>query len=341
MNDVTRILSAIEQGDPKAAERAPAAGLRRAAQAGRPAAGPGEARPDAPGHGPGPRGVPPAGRTPRTPGLGQPRPLLRRRGRGHAPHPRRERPPQGEPRSAAGAGSGSTSTRPSSPTDEPRRRPAGPRRGPRRSWPPTDPRPAELVKLRYFAGLTDRARPPRPSASPPRTADRHWAYARAWLRPSDAGRRAGPTDLAKFSEPRGRNRRRFLALPAARLRIGSGSELHDARGSADERTRDLHATPWRRRSRRSARPTWTRPAAATPALRRRGRGACSRRHERAGSFLESPAVGRRRSTAACPPAPRAPARSSAPTSCWSRSARGAWASSTWPSRRSPSAARWP
>ena len=29
------------------------------------------------------------------------------------------------------------------------------------------------------------------------------------------------------------------------------------------------------------------------------------------------------------------ARRSAPTSCWSRSAKGAWASSTWPSRRSP------
>ena len=49
-------------GRPARRRAAPAAGLRRAAQAGGPEAGPGEARPDAPGHGPGPRGVPPAGR---------------------------------------------------------------------------------------------------------------------------------------------------------------------------------------------------------------------------------------------------------------------------------------
>jgi RNA polymerase sigma factor (TIGR02999 family) len=44
----------------------------------------------------------------------------------------------------------------------------------------TDPQSAELVQLRYFAGLT------LPEAAEvlgisPRTADRHWAYARAWL----------------------------------------------------------------------------------------------------------------------------------------------------------------
>jgi RNA polymerase sigma factor (TIGR02999 family) len=43
-----------------------------------------------------------------------------------------------------------------------------------------DPQSAELVQLRYFAGLT------LPEAAEvlgisPRTADRHWAYARAWL----------------------------------------------------------------------------------------------------------------------------------------------------------------
>ena len=43
-----------------------------------------------------------------------------------------------------------------------------------------DPRPAELVKLRYFAGLTvaEAAAALGVSAA---TADRHWAYARAWL----------------------------------------------------------------------------------------------------------------------------------------------------------------
>ena len=44
----------------------------------------------------------------------------------------------------------------------------------------TDPQSAELVQLRYFAGLT------LPEAAEvigvsPRTADRYWAYARAWL----------------------------------------------------------------------------------------------------------------------------------------------------------------
>ena len=54
MSDVTRILSAIEQGDPHAAEQLlPLVydELRKLAAA---EAGPGEARPDAPGHGPGP-----------------------------------------------------------------------------------------------------------------------------------------------------------------------------------------------------------------------------------------------------------------------------------------------
>jgi RNA polymerase sigma factor (TIGR02999 family) len=44
-----------------------------------------------------------------------------------------------------------------------------------------DPRKARLVELRYFAGLTgDQAAEVLGIA--PTTADRHWAYARAWLR---------------------------------------------------------------------------------------------------------------------------------------------------------------
>ena len=44
-----------------------------------------------------------------------------------------------------------------------------------------DPRAAELVKLRYFAGISlpDAARV---LDLAPRSADRLWAYARAWLR---------------------------------------------------------------------------------------------------------------------------------------------------------------
>jgi RNA polymerase sigma factor (TIGR02999 family) len=43
-----------------------------------------------------------------------------------------------------------------------------------------DPKVAELVKLRYFAGLTNRQAAEALGIAP-RTADFHWAYARAWL----------------------------------------------------------------------------------------------------------------------------------------------------------------
>jgi RNA polymerase sigma factor (TIGR02999 family) len=53
-----------------------------------------------------------------------------------------------------------------------------------------DPRRAELVKLRFFAGLTiaEAARVLGVSAS---TADNDWAYARSWLRLELAGRAGG------------------------------------------------------------------------------------------------------------------------------------------------------
>ena len=45
----------------------------------------------------------------------------------------------------------------------------------------TDPDKARLVELRYFAGLTGE-QTARVLGISPTTADRHWAYARAWLR---------------------------------------------------------------------------------------------------------------------------------------------------------------
>ena len=45
----------------------------------------------------------------------------------------------------------------------------------------THPEKAELVKLRYFAGLTADQAAEALGVSPS-SADRHWAYARAWLR---------------------------------------------------------------------------------------------------------------------------------------------------------------
>lgn len=44
----------------------------------------------------------------------------------------------------------------------------------------TDPVSCELVKLRYFAGLTLREAA-EAMEIPPRSADRIWAYAKAWL----------------------------------------------------------------------------------------------------------------------------------------------------------------
>ena len=182
MNDVTRILSAIEHGDPQAAEQLlPLVydELRKLAAQKLAQEKPGQTlQATALVHEAYLRLVD----ADRGPALEQPRPLLRRRRRGHAPHPRRERPPQATRRSAAAAGSGvDLDERPPASTERPRTT----------CWPSTRPwtqlarqrrrRRAELVKLRYFAGLTHRGGRPRRSASRRATADRHWAYARAWL----------------------------------------------------------------------------------------------------------------------------------------------------------------
>lgn len=49
-----------------------------------------------------------------------------------------------------------------------------------------DPEKARLVELRYFAGLTGEQAAAVLGVSPT-TADRHWAYARAWLRAEVSG----------------------------------------------------------------------------------------------------------------------------------------------------------
>ena len=94
MNDVTRILSAIEQGDPQAAEQLlPLVydELRKLAAQTLAREKPGQTlQATALVHEAYLRlvGAEPAA------ALERPRPLLRRGGRGHAPHPRRQRPPQ-------------------------------------------------------------------------------------------------------------------------------------------------------------------------------------------------------------------------------------------------------
>ncbi len=149
MTEVTRILAAIEQGDPQAAEQLLPLVYERAAPAGRPEARPRDARPDPPGHGPGPRGVSPPGRRGPGPALEQPRPLLRRRGRGHATHPGRQRPPEASLKHGGDRQRVELSTAIGSPAQT-----AGRDRRPRRcaltASPRTMPRQAELVKLRLL-----------------------------------------------------------------------------------------------------------------------------------------------------------------------------------------------
>ena len=77
-------------------------------------------------------------------------------------------------RSTAAGVDASISTQPD-PSRAAVRRSARPRRSPRPCWPTEDPRQAELVKLRYFAGLSieDAAAALDVSRA---TADRYWAY---------------------------------------------------------------------------------------------------------------------------------------------------------------------
>ena len=190
MSDVTRILSAIEQGDPGAAEQLlPLVydELRKLAAQRLAQEKPGQTlQATALVHEAYLRLVGRRG----GPALGQPRPLLRRRGRGDAPHPRRERPPQAgreaRRRPRARRTSTTSSSRPPSPADdllaldEALARLAA-----------EDPAKAELVKLRFFAGLTDRGgrRGPRHLAARP---------------PTGTGPTPGPGSSAQLGEATGR-----------------------------------------------------------------------------------------------------------------------------------------
>ncbi|HVK08892.1 MAG TPA: ECF-type sigma factor [Gemmataceae bacterium] len=110
-------------------------------------------------------------------GRGAPRPLLRGRRRGHAPHPHRPGAPEG------GRHSGGRGRRDLDRIDVPAPEPAADLLAVDEAlarFEAVDPGKAAFVKLRYFAGLTV------PQAAEalgvaPSTADRHWAYARAWL----------------------------------------------------------------------------------------------------------------------------------------------------------------
>ena len=111
--------------------------------------------------------------------MGQPRALLRRRRRGHAPHPGRRRPPQADRKHG---GDRRRVELPDVPAEA---------RHCRRTLlaldaaltrlAAEDPVAARVVELRHFAGLSieDAAAALGLSRA---TAYRHWTYARAWLR---------------------------------------------------------------------------------------------------------------------------------------------------------------
>ena len=335
MTDVTRILSAIEQGDPQAAEQLlPLVydELRKLAAQKLAQEKPGQTlQATALVHEAYLRLV---GRG-QSPALGRPGPLLRRRGRGHAPHPGRAAPAASGREKHGGdlrrvdlddvdlAGRGAA------------RGPAGPGRGPRRSSPPSDPAKAELVKLRYFAGLSIEEAA-RALGISPATAERHWA-----LRPRLAlPRRSAdgePADAAEFFPCPVSHLGPFLAL-SVDGRIEPCGEVRDGSSTARHRD-DLLRRPGDRRRPASGPPTSTGPAAATPSCGAQVE-ALLRGPRAGGQLPRVPAVAPTRCGRCSPLRPRAPAPSSAPTSCWSRSARGAWAPSTWPSRPARCAARW-
>ena len=200
-----------------------------------------------------------------------------------------------------------------------------------------DPAKAELVKLRYFAGLSiERGRrgprhlaAQRPTATGPTPGPGCSA--------SSSGERADRERLDEFLRIRERDPAAIFALACrvTDMPIGSSrSPWLRTSPSVEAIFRDaLEIDSAERAGRLPRRGLRRRPGAAAA-----GRGAA--RRARPGGQLPGSPDRRRRRHGRPRRSPEGPARSSAPTSCWSRSARGAWASSTWPSRRSRSAARW-
>ena len=234
-----------------------------------------------------------------------------KRGGGRAARPRRRRPRR--PR--------------------PRRRPDRPRRGADRLARQRPRRRPSWSKLRYFAGLRieEAAACLGISAA---TADRHWA-----LRPGLALRRHWPRPSVTVPE----------IIPRRReTTVGHFSHCSDAasgRSGATMTTRRQATSHLPGSARRSPRRTSGRRSSTgpAPATRAAGRGRAAARARTPGRAASS-----RPRRDARPPLDRPAAAGraarhgrSAPTSCCSRSAKAAWASSSWPSRRSPSAARSP
>ena len=311
--------------------RAAPARLRRAAEARRRPAGRREAGPDPPADRPGPRGVPPAGR----------RRTRRRTGTAAGT----SSPPPPRPCAA------SSSNRPAgkAPSEARRRRdrrcawtrrPG--RRRPRRTTtcspstrrstgsPADDPQAAQLVKLRYFAGLSvDEAADALGIVRS--TADDHWAYARAWLR-SAARLRCDCRPDESISLP---------DSPEPDSRTDGEDSTEVPMTTSLERARDVSSTLAGNVPRRThwAASTWrscggdAEPAADGWPIARRPTGD-------AGSFLER-ACRRPRLARSTSRPPKAPGTVDRPVQAAGADRRGRdRRRSSWPSRPSRSAARW-
>ena len=149
----------------------------------------------------------------------------------------------------------------------------------------TDPKAAELVNLRYFAGLSVQQAAEVLGISP-RTADFLWAFARAWLlrqiegeepgclanRPGSRGQRKSEIPLRDFFPEYALQDREALGDPMSGTSAISSSQRY------------------RKRLRPTAGPTWMKSARVTMNLRR-GVEALLEVHDRAGGFLESPVSG--------------------------------------------------
>lgn len=192
-----------------------------------------------------------------------------------------------------------------------------------------DPTKAELVKLRYFAGLTLEEAAACQGVSLA-TAKRRWALARAWLYDAISTIPKNPSAVA-FRE---------IALSPNRYLLAEGAPVPNAIPSLDTIFCEAIELP----------DAETRAAYMASAcgpddtLRRRVEALVEAHFRAGGSFLEQPPPPSIPSPRSCPRRTSAPARTSAPrsgrTRCASRSARAAWGSCTSRSKRARCGGRW-
>ena len=240
------------------------------------------------------------------------------------------------PRSTAAGWSGRTSTTSTS----------RPRPPPRTSWPSTrpstkleaeDPVKAQLVKLRYFAGLTEEEAASVLGISRA-TAQRHWRYAKVWLLGELRGSRRLPKKIPEIRRAPEASGPRFLALPYRGRQAATGaSPMQQAAPNVEEiffAALELESPE-------------ARSAFLDQGLRRHrscgdassGSSPLDARGERLPRGPGLDAHGDRRPR--FPLGRRGARHGHRPLqAAGGRSARAAWASSTWPSRPSRSAARW-